>query len=524
MDGDTDEASREDGDDPVDERVRGLQRQHERALPGEHVEPGVRERVRRPEDRARQHVADEGTGALAVGRRLHMVECSAVEHPARSGICRKAQSPSLPYALGVRSPLTLAAGLLLAAVLTAAAASADGHISGDAPAAVTRALALRLGAAQGPGVLVATAPMGAAREAGERATAFPRPPTLQLTAGYRSGALTPGAELGAQVMQDVSLHGLGDARRDAAGALVRVVDADTERARLDAAARAAFAWIGALEAHEVLRLRTDALGQSEAILAATRARVQSGVGLPFELAMARGDVGAARASMLDAEGVQVEALAELRFALGVSPTLSVTADGDLYASDERPIDEAAAIRAAEERHPALRLAGARARLAKEEVRLTAATLAPGLGIGGAYLREGTGDQIFTGVVSFPLPLVNPAAYETARQRANQDIAIAQISRTRAEVQRDVRLALHDREHWREVRGALREQALEPMKEALRLARVQYDVGTHDVSTVLLARQRLVATEEQLARVAAEVQRADLRLARATGALLAGGAS
>jgi outer membrane protein TolC len=442
----------------------------------------------------------------------------------RSGICRKARPPRLLYALGVRSHLTLAATFLAVALL-ARHAGAEGAGAPTAPAAgVTRAQALRLGATQGPGVEVATAPRGAAREAGERATAFPRPPTLQLTAGYRSGSLTPGAELGAQVMQELSLHGLGAARRDAAGALAHVIEADTERARLDAAARAAYAWIGALEAHEVLRLRTDALGQSEAILATTRARVQSGVGLPFELAMARGDVGAARASMLDAEGVQVEALAELRFALGLSPTLAIAADGDLYASDERPVDEAVAVRAAEEKHPALRLAGARARLAKEEVRLTAATLAPGIGLGGAYLREGTGDQIITGVVSFPIPLVNPAAYEAARQRANEDVANAQIARTRAEVQRDVRLALHDREHWREVRGALREQALEPMKEALRLARVQYEVGTHDVSTVLLARQRLVATEEQLARVAAEVQRADVRLARATGALLVGGAS
>ena len=151
-------------------------------------------------------------------------------------------------------------------------------------------------------------------------------------------------------------------------------------------------------------------------------------------------------------------------------------------------------------------------------------LAPSIGIGASYLREGTGDQIVTGIVSVPLPIVSPGAFEAARQRAYEDTATAMVARARAEVARDVRLALHDREHWREVRDALRSQALQPMREALRLARVQYDVGTHDVSFVLLARQRLVATEEQLARVAAEVQRADIRLGRATGRLMEGGAS
>ncbi len=403
-------------------------------------------------------------------------------------------------------------------------APAVARAEGAATTTLTRGRAIQLGATQGPGVAVAAAPRSASREAGASVTSLPHAPTVALSAGYRAGALTPGVELGVTVLQDLSTHGLGGARSDAASALVRVVETDSERARLEAAARAANAHLGALEVSEVLRLRTEALAQAEAILTATRARVQAGVGLPFELAMAQGDVGSARASMLDAEGARVEAIAELRFALGLDADAPVDATGDLYASDERPVDEPAAIRAAEARHPSIAFAIARAAQARHEVRLTTAMLAPSIGVGASYVREGTGDHVVTGILSVPLPIVSPGAFEAARQRASEATAAALVARVRAEVTRDVRLALHDREHWREVRDALRAQALQPMREALRLARVQYDVGTHDVSFVLLARQRLVTTEEQLAHVAAEVQRADIRLGRATGRLLEGGAS
>jgi outer membrane protein TolC len=60
-----------------------------------------------------------------------------------------------------------------------------------------------------------------------------------------------------------------------------------------------------------------------------------------------------------------------------------------------------------------------------------------------------------------------------------------------------------------------------MQESLRLAQVNYAVGTQDITNVLLARQRLGLAQEQLARAAAGVQRADIKLARATGTLLKG---
>jgi len=379
--------------------------------------------------------------------------------------------------------------------------------------------ALLLGAKRGPGVALAAAPREAVATLGKRASALIRPPVLTLGGGYRAGALTPGAELSVSLAQEVPLAGVGGARSGLAKSFARSVDTDEKRARLDGASRAAMAWIDSLFAQELLRLRHEGLTQAEAILKITVSRVEAGVAPPHELALARGEAASALASILDAEGMQIEAFAELRFSIGAPATESVAAVGDLYLSDERFIDEDGAVRAAQTKNPTIQLAVERAVQAEREVRLTSAMLGPSLSLGATYVREGTGDKVLLGFVGFPIPLVDAAGFESARQRATQKTAESQAELARAEGARDIRLALHDRHHWREVRDALQNGALAAFTEAFRLARTQYEVGTAEIGTVILARQRLLGVQERLAEVAARVQRADIALARATGSLI-----
>jgi outer membrane protein TolC len=410
----------------------------------------------------------------------------------------------------------LEACVLIGAV--SAIAPCTAHAEEGPSLVVGRIEATRLGALHGPGVLLAEAPRDAIIEARSAATGLPRPPALTLSAGYRAGVITPGPEVAVTIIQDVALRPLGDARVRSADAMHTAWEADVARARLEAATRAGLAWVGASEAHELVRLRQAALDQAQALASVVHARVDAGVALPHERALADADVGAAKAGVLDAEGMQVEALSELRFALGTEPAAPIEAGGDLYATDDTPIDEAAAIRNAQARHPALLAAGGRARVSAAEVDVASATLGPALGFGASYVREGTGDQVAMGIVSLPIPFIDSARFEAARQKTNARVAQAQVERVRAELARDVRLAIHDREHWRQVRDALRGGALAPTTEAVRLARAQYEAGTHDVTAVLIARQKLVSTQEWLAHAAAEVQRADIRFASASGTL------
>jgi cobalt-zinc-cadmium efflux system outer membrane protein len=417
------------------------------------------------------------------------------------------------------------AALLAAAVLGLAAppARAEGHA--QAPAAERRFTlreATRLGAARGPDVALALAPRGAAAETRRAATAvFTSLPRVTLIAGDRLSTRGGSLEIGGGVTQDIPLGAVRGARKDAAAAFDRVVELDVGRARLDGAARAALAWVSLAEADAVFAYRREGAEHAEGILRTLRARVKTGVADPLELPLAEGDAATARAAVLEAEGMRFEAAMELGFAMGEAPDAAVAVAGDLAGIADAPGDEPALLRQAERAHPQVLLAEARGAAARREADLAAVTFAPFVGVGASYLREGTGDQIVTGTVSVPLPFSRPWAFEASRQHAAADVARAQAERARAELGREIRAALHEREHTRELHAMLAGTALAPMKEALRVARAQLDAGTIDVGRVLLARQRLGAVEQQIARALADVRRADIRLMRAAGTLLDG---
>jgi cobalt-zinc-cadmium efflux system outer membrane protein len=437
--------------------------------------------------------------------------------PMRSRFFRAIRAVALPIAA-------------VSATFAVAPASAGGeHEKGAArpvdaapPRRLRLAEAIRLGAAEGPGVATAEAPRGALVEA-ERAAGslFPLLPRATIAVGERRGSTGAGVELSVGVLQDFSLGGLGTARRETASALARLTEADVARARLDAAARAALAWIAVVEADRLFALRREGLAQAEALLRVVRARVTTGVSDPLELALAEGEIGAARAAVLDAEGLRFEAGMELAFATGQAPGPPIAADGEL--GDPGAIaaknEEEAGIAQAAGAHPMVAIAEARREVADREGRLAAAVLSPTLGLGASFVREGTGDRIWSGIVSIPLPFAHPGAFDAARGRAAESAARAHADATRAEVGQALRLAEHDREHMRELHDALTAGALAPMREGVRLASAQLTAGTTDVTHVLVARQRLRAVEEQVTRALAEVWRADLRWRRARGTLL-----
>jgi outer membrane protein TolC len=246
-------------------------------------------------------------------------------------------------------------------------------------------------------------------------------------------------------------------------------------------------------------------------------RAGAGVGAPLEVALARGEAGAAKAGVVDAEGLETEARAELRAAMGAEPDAQIDADGELCAPAAPVLDESGSLARARRDEPALRLADARAQLAAREVDVVRATSGPTLGLSASLLREGTGDAVALAAVSFPLPFFERSDFEVSRLRGTVDLASATLARTRSELERSVRLAVHDRHHSRELYSTLRDEAHKPLASALATATAQYEAGTIDAAALLLARQRAFVVEEQVTRACGEIRRADLRWLRAVGA-------
>jgi cobalt-zinc-cadmium efflux system outer membrane protein len=415
---------------------------------------------------------------------------------------------------------------IVIAALTTAAAS--GALAGDAegkPASTTPARALgrdeaiKLGTAAGPGVAVATAPSAGIGDAAVASrAALPLPPRLTLSAGERSGATGRGFEVSATAIVDVPTKGIGSARETTVRSIEGARDADVRRARLEAGVRAGVAWSRALEAKLVVKLRGASVGDADALAEYARRRVKAGPGQPIELALAEGDLGSARTAELDAEGMLVDSLAELRLSAALDANAAVDPVGDLAATNDELMDEPTALAAAERDNPDLQLAAANARLAGDEIRLIGASMAPAIGLGATFTRDGFGDRVVTGIVSIPLPFYNPAGFDAGRARIAADVAAARVQRSKDELKSAIHVAIHDREHTRELRGSLATAALPPLREALRIARAQVAAGTQDIALALLVRQRVAQAEEQYVRACGEVHRADLRFLRLIGRL------
>lgn len=413
-------------------------------------------------------------------------------------------------ATSLATALALAAGLL-----GRPTQAAEPPLSGQVHVEVSRTDALRLGASRSHVVAEARAPRAVMPEL-ERAAGAPLSyaPRLALHAGARRGAFGTGLEVGAAATQDLSLHGLGAARAEASAIARRAGLAAYERARLEGAMVASLAWIDLAEAQELVRLRVKVRDDAESLARIARARVARGVGMPLEASLVEAEVGAAELGMLEAEGRLATSRAELCFALAFAPTTVVRASGSLDAEDAEP----RGVRPAP-LHPELEVARTQVAASRAEAALARAQASPALGVGIAYARDGTGEQAFTGTLSVPLPFLDPTRFDAARHRMALLSAEAREVRVKAELAREVTLAEHERGHSREVRATLRDRVVTPLREAVRLSRAAYEAGLQDATTLLVARPRLVAAEEQLARAAADVERADVRYAAAQGSLV-----
>lgn len=417
----------------------------------------------------------------------------------------------------------------VAATLTFCALLASGKLAfAQDELVVSREEAVRLGARSGPGVTTAHAPLAGLHEARDAAgSLWVLPPQLTLQGGPQllpasppSGQQRADATFGATAMMLFPVRGVGSARRQVADASIEIATQGLRRMRLDAALRSGVAWSSALEVRELHKLRTDALVQAQALADIAKKRIGAGVAQPVELALALGEVGAQRVALLDAEGWMTEAFAELRLATGLDARAHVQVAGELCAKEPSPVaSEDAAWRDALGTSPELPLASAHARLYEHDARLASAVLGPTFGVGASYQRDGAGDHIVQGIVTLPIPLADYGAFDRARIGALAAAARSDMGRVRAELDRDLVIALHEVQHAREVRDTIELSALVPLEDALRLARIHYEAGTQDVTLVLAARQRTLAAREAHARACGDVLRADLRLLRVTGALM-----
>jgi outer membrane protein TolC len=348
------------------------------------------------------------------------------------------------------------------------------------------------------------------------------PPRLQVDVARRSypGALGAGGGAGvdvtASLWQDLSLGGYGSARVAYADSLRDQARFQADLARRDAVLRAMNAWVDARYARDLLDLRKQAEEVAKELLRIAEARVRAGTAPPSELALAQSVLGSTQAAVLQAEGLVVVADGELRYSLNLSADSELEPQGDLSKTDDRDIDEPRSIQLAQEQHPLVQLARIHVAVAQKQADVSVAYGRPFLGVGVSYSREASGDRIIGGGVSIPLPIVSPTVLDSAIARGNAAVGQARVADVQAQMAREVRQAIHERHHAREVRETLLNGAVEPGRRAMKEAARRYEAGAVELAFVLAARRELLSAEQGFWEAAADVLRADFRLEHALG--------
>jgi cobalt-zinc-cadmium efflux system outer membrane protein len=405
------------------------------------------------------------------------------------------------------------ARLLVALALVLAAGSA-----GAQPLRLSLAEAMRRAEQHAPTLGPKRAALAGARGVRSAAdTVLPTPPRMEVDVGprWRSQPREVGLEASVGLWQDLSLGGYGGARKGYARALEAEARARLDVGRRDAKSQAAMAWIDARLARELLRIRSDSLKDALEIERIAAARVRAGSTAPSEHSLARALVGRARADLLDARGRGFVADADLRTLIGAAAGAKLQPVGALDARDGA-LDRTRLLAWMRQAQPDIAAAQASAVRSARAAELVESSGRPFIAVGPQITREATGDWLLLGRVSFPLPVVNPAAVEAARSRSEALTAHAEVKAARTLLEHDTLLALEEREHSRELRNALRDGAIGPAREALRQTKSQYQAGSVALSAVLEARRELLLAQERWAEAAADVRRADIALARIVG--------
>lgn len=407
----------------------------------------------------------------------------------------------------------LALGIILAVGLLAEPVRAAEPQVSASVTRLGRVEVVRRATAAGPGVKAAQAGGDAATRLRAAASSVVSvPPRLEVDVARHSYPGGAGVDITAALWQDLSLVGLGAAKQGFAQATADVRRIELELARRHAVHQAMLAWIEAWYASALEGLRAKNVDLAQQMTRIAQSRVEGGAVAPVELALAQSVVGAARASHLEARGRRVDADARLRHALALPPDVGIEIVGDLTHSDDgASINEAAHIERVLTHHPLVRLAQSQTRKYESQAELEAARGGAFLGVGVSYAHEATGDRIIGVGLAVPIPLVNPTAFEAAAVRGEAQVSRVLVRDTQQVLAQEIRVALYDRQHARELRSVILDLSLQPARAALAEVLKRYEGGAVGLVETLSVRKELLSAEEAYLQACANVHRADATL-------------
>ena len=279
----------------------------------------------------------------------------------------------------------------------------------------------------------------------------------------------------------------------------------------EAELEAALLFAELVAATQLRALSEDSADLADDLAATVERRVDAGSAAPPELARARADAAALRASVATAEA-NVD---RLRYSLAL---LWGSAD-PIFASPKRAASQAVpAADTASLSHPALDSADAAVRARDAERDLARSVAIPDVTLSAGFRRfEETGDEAFVAGVSVPLPLFDRGRDAARAVSIRGEIASLNRAATEQRLLAQQRSAVASRRAAQTRLDILTSDALPAAEEAYEAALRGYQVGRFDLTTTLNARAVLLEAGFAVIDADLALQSEDLRLRALIGA-------
>ncbi|MBL8536058.1 MAG: efflux transporter outer membrane subunit [Hyphomonadaceae bacterium] len=315
---------------------------------------------------------------------------------------------------------------------------------------------------------------------------------------------------------EIDLWGRLSARTLAADLSADAAEEDLNDARLSVAGQTARAWVGLIEAQQLLALAQEDLQTRERALELTQRRYDAGITPSLNLRTARSQVASARASEAQARDALLVASRRLQEVMGRYPDGALRAEGDLPSLAQ--LAAAGAPGDLLERRPDVLASENRMRAAGLRVHEARAAMLPRLTLTGSAGNSGQGltdiddsvNMISNLVAGVTMPIFNGGALFSESR--------ASVADRRAAASEYVRTAIAA---WREVEGAIsadqslevRERefaiAAEEARAAQDLAEREYGRGVATLFDLIDAYTRRIDAERGL--ISARAQRVSNRI-------------
>ncbi|AKT43076.1 TolC family protein [Chondromyces crocatus] len=389
----------------------------------------------------------------------------------------------------------------IAAPLTWVAVALAGAVPSTQPVSFDQAIGF---AAEAPDVQGAQRAVGAQRALAGSISSLDANPQILLQPGMRVAPWeNRGFELQASLMQSWNLAGLSGARRDAARAEGRALEAQARAKALSQRLSAARAWIDLWGAQALLEVGRREVTTAGELLKLVERAAAAEASTRADVADARAYLAEARLSVIAAEGEVVERGLLLGREMAAGGGEGLLAAGDLPAPTlPAPGSWVGLIQRAGRLHTVeARALEARA----EKARLVEARAARGtqLSLGVQVQRDQPGGLVLFGLAGVTLPAFDRGERERSAVAARVATAEGEAARAVLDARAEMRMALHEVEHTGDVLAAIRDDLLPAVEDGVAARDKLYRAENATLPELLLVKRQALATRGRLIRAQAQ---------------------